>query len=271
MIKLIALDIDGTLVKRKNIVSKINIKAITEARKKGIKICIATGRNITRAKKVAKAIGIDVNQEYLISLNGGATFKYDENAKPILIEEHLFTLEDFKLIYDNAKENNLSSFSYAKDPNIAYVLKKDLFTYVLKKYSHRKLVKYDRNKIKDTSYKIVVYGKPKGISNLKEALKEKEFEMFSWSYVPHSSNIEINPKGVDKLYSLQNIAKKYNIKPEEIMYFGDSDNDKRAIEWVGQGIAMGNSKKHLKELAKDATKTNKRHGVGYWIKKEVLV
>ncbi|WP_339034386.1 HAD family hydrolase [Spiroplasma endosymbiont of Cantharis rufa] len=271
MIKLIALDIDGTLVKRRNLVSKTNIKAIKEARKKGIKICIATGRNISRAKNIAKAIGLDSAQEFLISLNGGATFKYNEKAEPIMVEEHLFELEDFKYIYDVAKENKLSCFSYAKDPNIAYVLKKDLFTYVLKKFSHRKLIRYNRDTVKDTSYKIVVYGKPSGISDLKEKLKDKEFEMFSWSYVPHSSNVEINPKGVDKLYSLQNVAKSYGIKAEEIMYFGDSDNDQRAIEWVGQGIAMGNSKKHLKELASNSTKTNKKHGVGYWIQKTVLV
>ncbi|AUB31189.1 Cof-type HAD-IIB family hydrolase [Spiroplasma floricola] len=270
MIKLITLDVDGTLVKRKNKVSKSNIEAIKEARKQGIKICIATGRNITRTEGVAKSIGIDLAQEYLITLNGGAVYKYDGNSVPNLIEEHLFTLEDFKFIYDKAKENKLSTFSYAKDPKISYVVKKNLFTYVLKKVSHRKLIKYDRNTIKDTSYKIIVYGNSNGIAKLKEEIKDKEYEMFSWSYVPHSSNIEINPKGVDKLYSLQKIAKIYGIKPEEIMYFGDGDNDKRSLDWVGHSVAMGNSKKDLKSIVKNTTKSNKKHGVAYWIKKEIL-
>ncbi|WP_339021139.1 HAD family hydrolase [Spiroplasma endosymbiont of Atherix ibis] len=270
MIKLIALDVDGTLVKKKNRVSKSNIETINEARKKGIKICIATGRNITRTQRVAKLIGIDLAQEYLITLNGGAVYKYDKNANLTLIEEHLFTLEDFKFIYNKAKENKLSTFSYAKDPKISYVVKKNLFTYILKKVSHRKLIKYDRDTIKDTSYKIIVYGNSKGIAKLKEEIKDKEYEMFSWSYVPHSSNIEINPKGVDKLYSLQKVAKAYGIKPEEIMYFGDGDNDKRSLNWVGQGVAMRNSKKDLKNVVKNITKSNKKHGVAYWIKKDIL-
>ncbi|WP_338985321.1 Cof-type HAD-IIB family hydrolase [Spiroplasma endosymbiont of Diplazon laetatorius] len=270
MVKLIALDVDGTLVKKKNLVSKVNIKAINEAREQGVKICIATGRNISRAMKVAKAIGIDLAHEYVITLNGGATYKYEGTAKPKLIEEHLFELEDFKIIYDKAKEYKLSTFSYAKDPGVSYVVKKNLFTYVLKKVSGRKLVKYNRDTITDTSYKIIIYGNKKGIAKIKEDLKPKEYEMFSWSYVPHSSNIEVNPKGVDKLYALQNVAKEYGIDAKDIMFFGDGDNDMRAIKWVGHGIAMGNSKKDLKEIAKNQTKSNKKHGVGYYIKKELL-
>ncbi|AUM62384.1 Cof-type HAD-IIB family hydrolase [Spiroplasma monobiae] len=270
MVKLIALDVDGTLVKKKNLVSKKNINAINEARKKGVKICIATGRNITRAVKVAKAIGIDLAHEYVITLNGGATYKYDGLATPKLIEEHLFEMDDFKTIYDKAKQYRLSTFSYAEDPNVSYVVKKNFFTYVLKKVSGRKLIKYNRDEIDGKSYKIIIYGNKKGIAKIKEDLKPKGYEMFSWSYVPHSSNIEVNPKGVDKLYALQKVAANYGIDSKDIMFFGDGDNDIKAIKWVGHGIAMGNSKKDLKEIASGSTKTNKRHGVGHYIIKELL-
>ncbi|AGR40844.1 Cof-type HAD-IIB family hydrolase [Spiroplasma taiwanense] len=269
-IKLIVLDIDGTLVGKNKQVPKININAINEARNNGIKICIATGRNLSRAEKIAKSIELDKNQEYLICLNGGAIYKYDENKNPILIEEHLFNQEDFEFIYENAKKNNVNCFSYAQNPEFAFVLKKDLFTFVLKKVSGRKLMKFEKN-INEKSYKIIAFGNEKKISLLKKALSIKKYEMFSWSYISHSSNIEINPEGVDKLYSLQKIANFYNIDKKEIIYFGDGDNDKKALEWVGYGVAMANADKHIKEISNDTTNlVNKKAGVGQYIKEKIL-
>ncbi|QGS51581.1 Cof-type HAD-IIB family hydrolase [Spiroplasma tabanidicola] len=263
MIKLIALDIDGTLLGKNKRVSKKNIAAINEARKKGIKFCIASGRAFNRVDKIAKEIGINESLEYVVTMNGGAIYKYDKNKKPVLIKETLFDIDDVKYIYNSALDNKLNCFSYSQDIKVAYVIKnKGAFIWFMKKISHRKIKVYTKDEMDQKAYKIIVYGKKKLIEKCKETLSQKNYEMFSWSYVSgNTANIEINPNGVDKIFALQDIAKVENITADEIMYFGDGDNDKKAMEWVGLSVAMKNASKHIKKIATQITGHHKKSGV----------
>ncbi|QEH61392.1 HAD superfamily hydrolase [Spiroplasma chinense] len=272
MIKLIALDIDGTLLGKKKKVSKRNIAAINAAREAGVKICIATGRSNARVEDIAKAIGITKNQEHLICLNGGGIYKYDENEKLQTVKETLFSIDEVKFIYNTALDENINCFSYSEDTKTAYVIKnKGPFVWFMKKITKKKIEIYKRDEMDQRAFKVITYGNKENIAKARKAFETKKFEMFSWSYVSNKTvNIEINPPGVDKLFALQEVASLYNIKPEEVMYFGDGDNDKRAIAWAGHGVAMKNAAKHVKEAAKHTTDHHKKSGVGKKIEELVL-
>ncbi|AOG60092.1 HAD superfamily hydrolase [Spiroplasma helicoides] len=263
MIKLITLDIDGTLLGKKKKVSSENIKAINEARKKGIKICIASGRALNRVDEIAHEIGVADSQEYVITMNGAAIYKYDENKKPQLIQETLFPIEDVIYIYNAVLENGANCFSYSYDPDIAYIIRdKGLFIWFMKKISHRTIRIYEKDKMDQKAYKIIIYGKKKQVDKIKKQLEKRNYEIFSWSYVSgNTANLEVNPNGVDKLYALQDLAKLENIQQEEIMYFGDGDNDKKVISWAGHGVAMKNASKDIKDIADHITGHHKKSGV----------
>ncbi|AHI52489.1 Cof-type HAD-IIB family hydrolase [Spiroplasma culicicola] len=272
MIKLIALDIDGTLLGSRKKVTKQNIQAIKAAREQDIKICIATGRSASRVEPIAREIGIIDNNEYIICLNGGGIYQYDKDKKLQKIKETLFSIDDVKYIYDNAVENKINCFSYNEDPKSTYVIKnRGAFIWFMKKISGRKAFVYDNQKTDQKAYKVIAYGKKKNILAAKPKFAAKNYEMFSWSYVSNKTmNIEISPVGVDKLYALQEVSKIYNIKQEEVMYFGDGDNDKRAIEWAGVGVAMKNAASHIKEAASHTTGHHKKSGVAQKINEIIL-
>ncbi|QBQ07353.1 HAD superfamily hydrolase [Spiroplasma gladiatoris] len=269
MIKLITLDIDGTLLGKKKQVSKKNIEAIKKARESGIKICIASGRALNRIEKIAEQIGVMDSLEYVITMNGAAIYKYNQKKEPELISETLFSKNDVKYIYNCAMDNRLNCFSYSKDIKKAYVIKnKGPFIWFMKKISKRNIIIYKRDEMDEQAYKIIIYGNKKRINKCRETLELKKYEMFSWSYLSgNTANIEVNPNGVDKMFALQNIAKLENINSDEIMYFGDGDNDKRVMQWAGHGVAMKNAAKHVKKVANYITGHHKKSGVAQMIEK----
>lgn len=272
MIKLIAVDIDGTLLAKRRKVSKANIRALNLAREQGIKIVIATGRNIKRAIPIAKLIGLDLHQEYVVCLNGGATYKFDEKGEAQLLEETLFSIEDVKYIYNSAQDCKINCFSYSENPAESYVIKKSgFFVYLMKKLSNRVPKVYIRDTMDQRAYKVIAYGKEDKINNLKETLKEKKYEIYSWSYrLKKSVNIEISPVNIDKKHALQKILRYYNLKSEEVMYFGDGQNDLRSIQWAGHGVAMGNAADEIKQEANHITLHHKKSGVAYKIHELIL-
>ncbi|ARU92221.1 HAD superfamily hydrolase [Spiroplasma clarkii] len=272
MVKLIVVDVDGTLLGKKKSVPSENIAALNEARATGIKIAIATGRNLKRAIDIARTIGIDKHQEYLICLNGGVTYKFDAAGEPQLIEETLFSVNDVKYIYDTAVKTKVNCFSYSEDPKITYVIKnRGVFIWFMKKISKRKAKIYGKDEMNQRAYKILACGKRANMNNLVEKVKQKKYEVYSWSYVSDKTvNIEISPVGVDKKHALEKVAREYAIQPSEVMYFGDGQNDARSIKWAGLGIAMGNASSEVKKVADDVTIHHKCGGVAHKIREIIL-
>ena len=73
--------------------------------------------------------------------------------------------------------------------------------------------------------------------------------------------LEFNPLEANKGDSLRNLAEVLAIKQEEIMAFGDQENDLPMIEWAGMGVAMGNAVLSVKEAANYVTATNDEEGI----------
>lgn len=74
--------------------------------------------------------------------------------------------------------------------------------------------------------------------------------------------LEIMPKGVSKASALKKIAEKVGVSLNEVMAFGDAENDIAMIEEAGIGVAMGNAMDTLKEKADLVTATNNENGIG---------
>ncbi|AKX33785.1 HAD superfamily hydrolase [Spiroplasma litorale] len=263
-VKLIVMDIDGTLLGKGHKVSKKTLDILKMARAKNIKICLATGRHFYRTEEISRIIESDVNNDYLVCLNGGALYKY-ENKNLNVIYEKTFSEEEFNYIYDESKKIKLNCFSYDKNNETAYVVKKSLFTFILGKVSKRKPVVYD-NETKNISYKIIGNGKPAAIKKIKQILQKKSFRIYDWSYSNKSKRIEISPKDVNKVCAIKKLAELEKINKEEIVFFGDGDNDKELLSWVKYGVAMGNAHKEVLRHASYKTKKNTKDGIEYFLK-----
>ncbi|MPQ43376.1 Cof-type HAD-IIB family hydrolase [Clostridium tarantellae] len=272
-IKLICIDMDGTLLNDNHEISEINKNAIKKAIEKGVHVSVTTGRLFTSAKYFSNLIG---SKTAVISSNGAFVKEKDEDKiifKAALNKNQLEQIKDVVQKYNLRAYFNLFNtvFSeFAIPENHTYrkmnkslpkgekieLLDNIKFEDIFKEHDGEilKAICIEDNKIEE-------------LNNAKIELKKiKEIEVVSSSH----NNFEVMAKGASKGNAVKALAEELGIKREEIMCIGDSENDLSMIEYAGVGVAMGNGFELIKEKAKYITSTNNENGVAKAIEKFAL-
>lgn len=268
-IKLIALDLDGTLLDSNGIISNKTCDAIKEAVKRGIEIVPATGRNIGLICEEIKAIdGI----RYAITSNGAAVIDIREER---VIFSNFINLDILKRIIDLIKNYPIVIELYADGH--AYV-DKDVFDnpekYNLNEnqihlmaYNHILIDKFFDliDESKDINWIKCV--EKINIPFLNEDIKKKVLKSLSNEFdelkitSSGKDNIEINISSANKGNGLEKLVNILGIRLEEVAAIGDNNNDIEMIERSGLGIAMGNAIDEIKNKAGYVTVDNDKNGV----------
>lgn len=262
-IKLIALDVDGTVM-AKGKVNDADKKALARAKANGIKVTIATGRAPKAVYSVMQKLDIVSYDTPIISSNGGQVFFFNPDKTVRYISNVGFIKGETDSLFHLAKDHGITLYCYTQDDDLAYANRRfHHFIFYMSKRSDRKLVKYKFNeKQLSPICKIIAFGSRKTINQYRVEVEALGFPAFGYSYSSKArANIEIAPKGMDKRTALVEVAEQLSIKQSEVMYFGDGENDREAIKWAGIGVAMGNAKDHVKELADVVTDSQAKAGV----------
>ena len=277
MIKLIASDMDGTLLNHNHKIPKENVKLINYAKNQGIKFVVATGRAYYEALPALNEENINCD---VISFNGGIV--YDKNGNiismtPMIPKDLYYTIEilkSFDISYQLYTKNTIYTTSIETDIN-AYI---DLIRSNgyepdedhLRAEAQQKLdegyitevdnIEFYLNEKENPPIKVI--GIANDISKLENATKllsaNKNISVTSSG----ANNIEIMHKNATKGEALKEIAKIYGIELENIVAIGDNLNDQAMLDIVGYSVAMKNGNTILKEQAKYVTeKTNSEGGV----------
>lgn len=287
MIKLIASDMDGTLLNNKMEVSERNIQAIKDAQANGIEFLIATGRGLSEAKPFLKG---RVNTGY-ITLNGAEVFDEEQNlasSNPISSESKhkivdlfhkynvYFEVVTDKGIFSDNKELRVSSLAQllvSLNPGTTY---EQAYTDTLEriKLTPMKFVENYDNIFSDESYqimKLLAFDSSNDREIKLEPLTDKIKENIKDVVVTSSSpnNIEINSIDAQKGIALLKYAKLRGIKQNEIMAIGDNLNDESMIREAGVGVAMANAVPAIKDIANEFTDNNINDGVAQIISKTI--
>lgn len=281
MYKLVAIDLDGTLLNSLGEVSFNTKKALLKAKEKGIEVVLSSGRTIDSVKNLAIELGVD---NYLISGNGAVV--YDINEKNIIYNQFLSKekiLEIVKICEENSFYYNIYTENEIVTKSLSYNV---LFYYNenLKKPEDKRtrinvvsdIEQYIKEYEKENFLKVTICEKDKFIFNsiLRKINQIKdldilETEFMSRKKVRNGSDLipieyyytEIMNKNVNKWTALEFLMKKLNIKKEEVVAIGDNMNDKEMVENAGLGIVMGNSNPQMKELANVVVSDNNSEGV----------
>lgn len=281
MYKLVAIDLDGTLLNSNGEVSKENRDAISLAIKNNVEIVACSGRITNSVKNIAIDIGAN---NYLISGNGAEL--YDIKNEKTLYENYINKNLVLKLIkfcetnsiyYSIFSENSIivkslnynvlvyNSENLRKEPDKRTNINvtPNIYEYIEKGSINRfsKITICDNNKMIFNGI-LNKLRKIKGIdvldvahmSNKTVKLEEKEYNI-QYYYT------EITAQNVNKWNAILKLAKILNVKNEEIMCIGDNVNDKEMLENAGKGIAMGNSAPYIKNIADEVVKSNNESGV----------
>ncbi len=269
MIRLIATDLDGTLLDTKGGISARSAEAICRAREKGVIVCIATGRIHATCAPFHKALGLDGP---IIAVNG-AWIQHGEK----LIERHALPQDAFEDGLRIAESREVSPMAVIED-RMAY-LSED------KRYLDKLLGFYeDRSCFMELSSRAEMIERVKtaGCERLSfigsdasalASLRAELTERFSqWLEVSSSwaTNLEIGKAGISKGYAVERLAAMYRIPYEEVMALGDHDNDVSMLRFAGVSVAMGNACEEAKAAARYITGTNGEDGFAEALERFVL-
>ncbi|WP_446897773.1 Cof-type HAD-IIB family hydrolase [Clostridium sp. LBM24168] len=266
MYKLVAIDMDGTLLKNDKTISSENMDAIKRAVEHNVKIIPATGRPTKGIKKYLEQLNLISNSNYTVAFNGALV----ENTKSHnVIYEKLLLLNDIKYIYELGKKININIQISLKELNITpfsneYSRKDALLNEIGLKIENFSKLSSDNHifKVMFMDDETVL---SKGIAKLPEEIYHKYTVLRSEPYY-----LEFMNKTTNKWYGVETAAQKLGIRKDEIICIGDSGNDIHMIKNAGLGVAMGNASDKIKNISDYVTKTNEENGVAHVINKFIL-
>ena len=286
MYKLVAIDLDGTMLNQYGIITERTKKAISKAQEKGVEVMIASGRAITSVKRFSKEIN---SNKYFISGNGAIT--YDIKNNKILYENILSKTKALKII-KICEENSIYYNVYTENGIIAKNLSyntlyyyKDNLTKPDENRTHINIVEnvYDYFEQREEKIlKIMICDEHKTVFNsIVRKLKElSEIEVLEVSHMSRKIikqgtdeialeyfYTEVSAKDVDKWNALEEIIGLMNISKEEVVTIGDNANDLKMITNAGLGVAMGESAPYVKQSADIIAPTNDEDGVAIILNK----
>ena len=275
-IKLICIDMDGTLLNSNHEITEENKLALQKAFAKGVKIAICTGRIFMSAKYYSDLIGI-TNTPVIASNGAYIKTGYTDEA----IYENPMSKDLVLEIYSILKKYNLQVNFNSWDTLIRIDAAPENHTYSMmnKIVSDDKKINFLINENLEEAIRNFDGDILKGIVIEKEntellwKAKDELKELYGDKLHIVSSgndNFEIMLGSSSKGNAVRFLADSYNIKPSEVMCIGDSENDLSMIKYAGIGVAMGNGLDIVKEAANYITDTNNNSGVAKAINKFVL-
>lgn len=268
MYRLIAIDMDGTLLNDQHEVPEDVKITLTEAKKQGIKIVLCSGRPIGGMRKYIEELHLDEDGDYAIAYNGA--FVQSTLTKEVVAEASL-RHEDLVKLYELSIE--LNSPIHFFDTEALYTPNSDISEYtVLESYLNKIPLRYRPLSDVPTKMsipKVMFIDHPENLNQTIQALPEELNDQYT---IVKSSPyfLEFVHPSVNKGNAVKKLADLLGIKQEEVMCIGDNGNDLSMIQYAGFGVAMGNAITEVKAAADFQTKTNNESGVAHAIEKLVL-
>lgn len=266
--RLLALNIDGTLLQSNGKIHKSTKEAIEYVQQKGIYVTLMTSRSFPSAKKVARALkiknplithqggyiaNIQDKQNFVQRINENITYDTIRFLEGMPCQIRLVH-EQFSLANRLKLNNNLlaKTIFTSGDP----VFYSQQFVSSLSEYLHDQPV---------TPPKIEVYFEEE--SDLQDAKKaiEKMFTEIETIQLDRL-RLDIVPEGVSKLKGLAFLGSQLGIQLKEMVVIGDGLDDIPAIQAAGLGVAMWNAEFEVKRAADWVTRSKNEHGVAYMVK-----
>ncbi|MFK2826644.1 Cof-type HAD-IIB family hydrolase [Bacillus sp. B190/17] len=263
MYKMVAIDLDGTLLNDELIVSQGTIEAIQQAVARGTVVTIATGRMFRSAKRFAEQLGLNVP---LITYQGALI--QDVEEKEVMYERPVPSDIAHQLI-EMACEKNMHLQVYQDD--MLYAASDNE---ILRRYAEAVQVPY---KVEPNLVSLAERGftkalfidEPHCIDVLQSELRALFGERASIAK-SKPTYLEVTHPEANKGIALLHLAQKLGIERSEIIGIGDNYNDLDLVLTAGLGVAMGNAVEEVKEKADYISRSNNEEGVRHVIEKFVL-
>lgn len=271
-IRLVVIDIDGTLLDSKGSLSAENKSAIKKAQEKNVQIVLCTGRPIRSAQYLLEELNLLAEDDLIITSNGGLIQK--AKTKEIL-HEVTFSREESLAIYRLGQQLKMPvtfiDLDNVYEPEYPMGFESIYTGGKTQQKSGLKFVDVDMNDLPEmfNIHQIIMSRPEEELDAIIPMIPKAYHEKYT-IYKSLPILLEFLPKQVSKGSSIHVVGEMLGLKSDQIMGIGDQENDIALVESAGLGIAMENAIKEVKEVADYITKTNDHHGVAHGIQKFIL-
>ena len=260
MIKLVAIDMDGTLLNSKKELLEETKQYFKDFHKKETEtlLVLCTGRPETGIRPYLKDLGYLEENHYIISQNGANI--YESRTGKRVMDAFLDSAAIQKWI-ELGKKHGISVMGAGVDYYYCFDQEPTEWMEFDVKLVSGKLKRIPTEESLNTDfYKILLMGDEEQLNEFETFIPQEWRDEF---YVVRSQKylVEVLTKGVNKAFGLEKLAKELNIQPSEIAAIGDAANDIEMLEYAGLAIAMGNASEEVKSISDIVTDTNENNGV----------
>ncbi len=264
MYKMVAIDLDDTLLNDEFEISEKNKQAVQKAIEKGVVVCIISGRSFSSVKNYLS----DLKISYLCGSINGAMITDPASGKNVFVQ----TVDD-KVTGEILKEIELLGMhvNYYHDHKVVCSEKNDIAEDYIKLTGVEiefvgSLQKYHEGA---SAGKLLLIDHRDTLESLRKKFQKTYGEQINITF-SKPTFLEIYSKKVSKGEAVKTIAQYYGFEQGEIIAIGDGENDMFMIEYAGLGVAMGNSNETVQSRADFVTLTNNEGGVAHVLEKFIL-
>lgn len=268
-IKVIIMDIDGTLKSSNRIITPKTKEALLKAQAAGAKLILASGRPTTGLTPIAKELEMDKHNGLLVAFNGS---KVVDCATGETLFNQAMTVEEGQAVLNHMK----------KFERVRPIIDKGEYMYVTNVYDNYinfkgapfNVIEYESRgngyklcEIDDLEAfadyplnKILTFADPEYLEKHHEAMAEPFKDSLSCMFTG-AFYFEYTAKGIDKAKALDTVLKPMGYTQEDMIAFGDGHNDASMVKYAGTGVAMANAVQALKDIADEITLSNDEDGI----------
>lgn len=258
-IKLIAFDLDNTLLDSDKKILESSKNAIQRALKMGIKIVICTGRPLAGVSNYLEELGIDGDEQYVVTYNGAVV----ESVSGRTISKQLINKHEYQELVDYANKNNLQYYALDTDSNI-YTGNHNVSRVVaLQAWENRSgiFIRTPEELPDDIAIAKFDFVGEEDVLDLHESDVVEHLNKTHNVIREGTVFLAVLNSNANKGAGLKELAKHLHLNADEIMAFGDERNDIAMFKYAGTAVCMENGTDHAKKYADYITDTNMNDGI----------
>ncbi|GEN49317.1 Cof-type HAD-IIB family hydrolase [Ligilactobacillus pobuzihii] len=258
-IKLIALDIDDTLLNSHGKIQDSTKKSLHSALQKGLKVVLCSGRPLPVVTPFLEELGITGDKQYAITYNGSVV----ESVTGNIVVQMGLDNQEYRHIDKYAQRNNLQ-YNVLDQNGTIYTSNRDVNRItVVQAWENNAgiLIRTPDDLSSDLSIvKVVFVGETEKLDQVEP---EVQAEFGQKNYVVRAADnfLKVMNLKANKGNALSQLTRVLGIDPSEVLVFGDERNDVPMFDFAGQAVAMGNGSKAAKEHASFVTASNNNDGI----------
>ncbi len=257
-IRLIALDLDGTLTNSRKEITPLTHAALMQAQQKGVHLILSSGRPPYGMRPLARQLHMEEHGGMLLCYNGG---HIEDCSSGEVMVQTILNPDLLPFLRSCQQRSGLTLMTYSGDT--IYTERPDNQYVAISAFSNKMHVKGVENIINDTPrplYKFLLVGETDTIMQW-EPIMQREAE--GRMHIVRSTQyfIECLPPGIDKGIALTQLLQQQHLAPDHLMAFGDGNNDVDMLRCAGIGVAMSNAEPQVRAAANYVTLSNEDDGI----------